>query len=275
MANGLLRGPAFRMSQRLGEILVAHGAIDAGQLHAALMHQVARSQPLGASLVELRLCSGDQVLAGLAAQAGLPSIDLDQQTPDHSLRGSWTREDAKRYRAVPLRLDARFGILSIAVSAPASQERLEALRVATRARALQVFLATDLAIGRAITRVYGPRPPAQPVILAYGWPEEDGRTLISGLAAQGMPGRIVSSAEALSAGPREILLAPISAMEALLHGARCRALLIAAGKHGEELPRAEKLDACGFLLAPLDMDCVVRAIQRCHQLLGVRPQAAA
>ena len=58
MANGLLSGGPLSMSQRLGEILVAHGAIDAGQLHAALMHGRSRSQPLGASLVELRLCSG-------------------------------------------------------------------------------------------------------------------------------------------------------------------------------------------------------------------------
>ncbi|HEY8210060.1 MAG TPA: hypothetical protein VIG99_21390 [Myxococcaceae bacterium] len=239
------------------------------------MHQRGRSQPLGTSLVELNLCSRAQVLAGLAAQAGLPLIDLDQQVPDRKLLWAWPREVAERYRAVPLRMEERFGILCIAVAAPASQERLEELRVATKARALQAFVATDRAIARAIERAYGPKQPAQTALLLYGWPPEDGEWLLASLAEQGIPGRIVSSSEALSAGPKDILLAPVTAMEALLQGARCRALLIAAAKQGEDFPRAERLDACSFVTAPLDMDCVVRAVQRCHQLLGARTQAAA
>jgi hypothetical protein len=263
------------MTQRLGEILLAHGAIDTFQLQDALTHQRVRGRPLGASLVDLRLCSNDQVLAALAAQAGLPPIDLDRETPDASLARLLSRAAAEHFHAVPLHFDERTGVMSVAVGAPATQEHLEDLRAATGVKALRAFLAADDAIARGIGRMFAPRRAGAPTILVYGWPEEDARTLVQGLAAQRIPGRVASSADVLTAGQREIVLAPVSAMEALLGGGRCRALLIAAAKRAEDFPRAEKLDACSFLLAPLDMDCVVRAIQRCHQLLGVSPQRAA
>ena len=276
MASGLLSGGAPSMTQRLGEILLAHGTIDTFQLQDALTHQRLRGRPLGASLVDLRLCSNDQVLAALAAQSGLPPIDLDRETPDPSLSRLLSRAAVEHFHAVPLHHDARTGVLSIAVAAPATQEHLEDLRAATGAKALRAFLATDEAVGRAIVRVYTAKRAGAPTILVYGWPEEDARTLVEGLAAQRLSGRVAASADVLSAGPREIVLAPVSAMEALLGGrGRCRSLLIAAAKRAEDFPRAEKLDACSFLLAPLDMDCVVRAIQRCYQLLGVSPQRAA
>jgi len=257
------------MSQRLGEILLAHGSIDPGQLQAALAYQRERGRLLGDALLELRYCNQGQVLAGLAAQAGLPPIDLDREMPDRTLAGLMSRADAERFRAVPLRQEAGTGVLTVAVAPPATQEQLEELREATGARALRLFIATGEAVTRAIARLYTPRRTSLPTILLYGWPEDAAETLMSGLAERQIPSRQVSATEALAAGTRDILLAPIPAMEALLGRERCSSLLIAAAKHAEDFPRAEKLDACGFLLAPLDMDCVVRAIQRCHQLLGI------
>jgi len=265
------------MSQRLGEILHAHGSIDAAQLQAALTYQRTTSRPLGEALVQLRLCSEAQVLAALAAQAGLPPIDLDQEALDRGLAGLLLRDAAERFQAVPLRRDERMRALAVAVAAPASPERLEQLREATGAKALQAFLASDQAISRAIARLYSPRQAgqAQPTILVYGWPEDAAKTLMDGFAARDVPGRIAGAVEARAAGPGDIILAPVAAMEALLGKERCPALLIAAAKRAEDFPRAEKLDACSFLLAPLDMDCVVRAIQRCHQLLGIPSRQAA
>jgi hypothetical protein len=264
------------MTQRLGEILLAHGSIDTDQLQAALTHQRLQGRRLGASLVDLRLCSNDQVLAALAAQAGLPPLDLDHEKVDPAVAPRFlTRAAAEHFRSVPLHFDEQSRVLSVAVGAPATSEQLEDLRAATGVRALRAFLATDEAIARAIGKVYAPKPTGAPPLLVYGWSEEDGRTLVQGLAVQGIPARVASSAEVLTAGTKEIVLAPVSAMEALLGGGRCRSLLIAAAKNSADFPRAEKLDACSFLLAPLDMDCVVRAIQRCYQLVGVRPQRAA
>ncbi|HVE84848.1 MAG TPA: hypothetical protein VND93_18455 [Myxococcales bacterium] len=262
------------MSQRLGEILMAHGAIDAGQLQTALAHQYRRGRPLGDALVDLRLCSSAQVLAALAAQAGLPPIDLEQEPLDASLAEAIPRAAAERYRAVPLRHDEVLGVLAVAIAAPASQAALEGLRSTSGVRRLQPFLATDQAIAQAISKIYAARAPAQPTILLYGWPEATGQKLVAGLGAQQIPARIATASETAAAGPRDVVLAPVPSMEALLMGRACRALLIAAAKRAEDFPRAEKLAACSFLLAPLDMDCVVRAVQRCHQLLGHRAQRA-
>jgi hypothetical protein len=226
------------MNQRLGEILLAHGSIDTFQLQDALTHQRLRGRRLGASLVDLRLCRNDQVLAALAAQAGLPPIDLDRETPDASLVRFLSRAAAEHFRAVPLHHDERTGVMSIAVGAPATPDHLEDLRAAVGARALQAFLAADEAISRGIARMYSPKAGASPV-LVYGWPEEDAGTLVQGLAAQRLPGRVANSMDVLTAGPREIVLAPVSAMEALLAGGRCKSLLIAAAMRAEEFPRAE------------------------------------
>src|SRR5262245_19127256 len=182
-----------------------------------------------------------------------------------------SREAAEHFHAVRLRREQRMGILAVAVAAPVSQEKLEALREAAGARALQVFLASDYQIARGIARLYAAQAKAQPTLLLYGWPEDAAKTLLAGLAGQNIPARIAGATEAAQAGQRDIVMAPIPAMEALLSGARRRALLIAAAKRAEDFHRAEKMDACGFLLAPLDLDCVVRAVQRCHQILGVTP----
>src|SRR5437868_8475865 len=98
------------MTQRLGDILLAHGTIDTFQLQDALTHQRARGRRLGASLVDLRLCRNDQVLAALAAQAGLPPIDLDRETPDAALSRFLSRAAAEHFHAVPLRHDERTGV---------------------------------------------------------------------------------------------------------------------------------------------------------------------
>src|SRR5262245_50255140 len=137
------------MSQRLGEILQAHGSIDAAELQTALTYQRATGRPLGDALVELRLCSDAQVLAALAAQAGLPPIDLDKEALDRGLAGLLARDAAERFKAVPLRRDDRMRALAVAVAAPSSPDRLEQLRAATGAKALQAFLATDQSIARA------------------------------------------------------------------------------------------------------------------------------
>jgi hypothetical protein len=126
-------------------------------------------------------------------------------------------------------------------------------------------VAADQAISRAINRLYGD-PSQRPTVLLYGWQEHACRQLVQALDGQQISARPIGAMEAMVAGPSSILLAPIPAMEALLEGVRCRALLIAVGSRQTDFPRAEALDACSFLLAPLDMDCLVRAVQRCQQL---------
>ncbi len=74
-----------------------------------------------------------------------------------------------------------------------------------------------------------------------------------------------------------MVIAPLPAMEALFPGAqRMRGHYVAAGKVPEtDLPRAERLGAKGFVVAPIDTDLLLRAIRRCRRLADeTQPNAA-
>ena len=64
------------MSDRLGDLLVAQGVVDAQQIGKALALQKTRKIPLGEALVSLGLATEDQVWRVLARQHKLPFVDL-------------------------------------------------------------------------------------------------------------------------------------------------------------------------------------------------------
>src|SRR5205823_2329457 len=74
IADAPARKPAPRnlTGLRLGEILLAHGAVTRERLDEALAAQTERGGRLGEVLVSLKACSEDQVLKALAAQLELP-----------------------------------------------------------------------------------------------------------------------------------------------------------------------------------------------------------
>jgi type IV pilus assembly protein PilB len=64
------------MSDRLGDLLVAQGVVDAQQIGKALALQKTRKIPLGEALVSLGVATEDQVWRVLARQHKLPFVDL-------------------------------------------------------------------------------------------------------------------------------------------------------------------------------------------------------
>ncbi len=80
----------------LGEILLGMGAIDSLKLKSALAFQRQWGTPLGRALVENNLCSREQVLVGLARQAGMSVIDLSTVQPSAAALASIDALDAVR-----------------------------------------------------------------------------------------------------------------------------------------------------------------------------------
>src|SRR2546427_8488027 len=74
IAEAPARKPAGRglAGLRIGEILLAHGAVTREKLEEALAAQGERGGRLGEVLVSLKACSEEQVLKALAAQLELP-----------------------------------------------------------------------------------------------------------------------------------------------------------------------------------------------------------
>ncbi|MDO8631617.1 MAG: hypothetical protein Q7R41_14115, partial [Phycisphaerales bacterium] len=68
-----------KKQKKLGETLVGWGIIDANALADALQYAKEHNKRIGEALVELELCSEDDVAKALASQFGLEYVDLDKQ----------------------------------------------------------------------------------------------------------------------------------------------------------------------------------------------------
>ena len=71
-------GPVF---QRLGEILIYRGKIDADGLARALELQQERGDKLGKILVDMGMLAQRDVLAALSDQLGVPLVTVDGPPP--------------------------------------------------------------------------------------------------------------------------------------------------------------------------------------------------
>jgi type IV pilus assembly protein PilB len=143
------------MKKRLGDILLAHGAVEAIQLQAALAFQRQWGVPLGQVVVDQRFCTAGQVLAALAEQTGVAAVDLDAEPLNPMLARLVSVKVAEAHRVVPLRLEGpRDAVLVVAIAAPASLASLDAVKSVSGKTRVVPRLATDAAIQRAIGRLY-------------------------------------------------------------------------------------------------------------------------
>jgi type IV pilus assembly protein PilB len=166
----------MQTKKRLGEILVEMGAVDELQLQSALAYQRKWGVPLGQVVVDLRFCSGEQVLGALAQQTGVPAVTLDAELLEPTLARLVPRRLAEQHRVVPLRVEGpRDMVLVVAIAAPASMHSLDAVRSVAGKLRVVPMLATDAAISRAIERLYlgGAEAPRRPVSVAISLPEAD------------------------------------------------------------------------------------------------------
>ncbi|GIX22273.1 MAG: MSHA biogenesis protein MshE [Gammaproteobacteria bacterium] len=92
--------PAAPRRIRLGDLLVAQGAISAEQLQQALAQQRRLGRKLGQTLVALGYIDEDRLLRILAEQLKLPLVDLRQRELDPELVRRLPETVARRHRAV-------------------------------------------------------------------------------------------------------------------------------------------------------------------------------
>jgi hypothetical protein len=142
-------------AKKLGEILVQLGFLTPERLDAVLMHQRQWGVSLGRAAVAKNFCTEAQVLEALSRQLGFPAIALDGEELNPMLSSLLSQKDAEKHHAVPIRLaGARGEVLVVAMAAPATVASQDAVLALTRKARLQIFLATDEALHRAIGRVY-------------------------------------------------------------------------------------------------------------------------
>jgi type IV pilus assembly protein PilB len=138
--------------QKIGEILVAQGAITEAQLKEALTWQRGRRAKLGEAVVQLGFTDEVTVARALAKQSGMPFVDLDKGKVAPALVQRVPKEAVTRLRIVPLM--EKEGKIVVAVDDPATALQLDDLSFVLNAP-VQAALATVSAVARKIKELYG------------------------------------------------------------------------------------------------------------------------
>jgi hypothetical protein len=223
------------------------------------------------------LCSEADVLHALSVQLGIAAVDLEQEPPDPALARLVPARIARQYRVVPLRVEQQEReVLHVALPAPASLEALDAVRAVSGKPRVEPRLASDAALARALTSLYGveladaPHPkfsrgtgPGAPVLL-YGWPPVTAVLLTRTLAQEGIEARVATPLEVMHTRAGDVVLAPLTAMEGLLLGETHLAgtLIVHGAAEEEGYERARRVGARGYLASPHDGELVLRAVRR-------------
>lgn len=96
---------------RLGDLLVAQQMITEAQLQTALAEQKTSGRKLGRTLIDLEYVEENTLLTLLSQQLEMPFIDLTNYNFDTALIQTLPETVARRYRVIPLKLEADGAVL--------------------------------------------------------------------------------------------------------------------------------------------------------------------
>ncbi|GAB6171447.1 ATPase, T2SS/T4P/T4SS family [Paradesulfitobacterium aromaticivorans] len=138
--------------KRLGEILIAGGAITQSQLEEALKAQKNLGLRLGEVLIKQGLVTEDDILRTMQSQLGLPSIDLNRVVVPEQILKMLPETVVRKYTVLPIELTN--GQLMVATSDPTDYFALDDIRLAS-GMMIKPCLAKKGDILKAIDRFYG------------------------------------------------------------------------------------------------------------------------
>ena len=154
-AEGESTGPRF---QRLGEILIDRGKIEASDLERALELQQERGDKLGKILVDMGLIAQRDMLAALSDQLGIALIAIDGPPPAAPELEGLSHRFLRQCRAYPVALADN--VLTVAMADPLDFETIAALR-AFSGLDIRTALASEQEVLDAIDKHYGETERAQ------------------------------------------------------------------------------------------------------------------
>src|SRR5262249_53382276 len=140
-ASADLAPPAIR--HRLGERLVARGLITEQQLEQALEVQRRSKAFLGQIVVDLGFVSADVIGPLLAAEFGVPYVDLLSVRPDPEAVALLPEHAAREAQAIPIRIVG--DVLEVAMADPLDVAAIDTIHLQTGKRiAPQLTMAWEL-----------------------------------------------------------------------------------------------------------------------------------
>lgn len=158
------------MRKKLGEILIASGAISEEQLRSALALQNQRTVLIGQALIEQGATDESTVYRALAKQARLPFVDLSERTPPARLTDLLDSKAAWELEAIPVA--EKDGDLVVAVADPQKVVVVDTLQFLLD-RGIVLAMTTPEGLRGALTRVFGEQDSASgPTAEGFGHEDE-------------------------------------------------------------------------------------------------------
>ena len=144
-----------RKKLRMGDLLVAAGAITEEQLQQALTLQKEKGQKLGRTLVEEGFISQELLIAVLTQQLGVEFIDLKACKFDDDVLNLIPEDIVMKYNAVPLGYDENNpNVLRVAMADPMDIIATDDISIVTGCQ-IEVLLAMEEDIQSTIFKYYG------------------------------------------------------------------------------------------------------------------------
>ena len=144
-----------RKKIRIGDLLVAAGAISEEQLQEALTVQKEKGQKLGQTLLEEGFISRELFIAVLTQQMGVEYIELKGVKLDEEILSLIPEDIVMKYNVIPLGFDeANPNVLRVAMTDPMDIIAVDDISIATGSQ-VEPLLAMEDEISETIGKYYG------------------------------------------------------------------------------------------------------------------------
>lgn len=144
-----------RKKIRIGDVLVAAGAITEEQLQEGLAKQKETGRKLGNALVDLGFISNDMLITVLTTQLGIDYIELKGAKIEEKVIHMVPESMVTKYQAIPIEVDPdNPNILKVAMADPMDIMAMDDIGLVTNLQ-VEPMLASEEAIRAAIDKYYG------------------------------------------------------------------------------------------------------------------------
>ena len=224
---------------RLGELLLAVGAIDPDSLREALARQRRTGDRIGQILLSMGAIGEDRLASALAQQLHVPYVRYDALSPTPAALAELPETICRAHRMLPL--EVTDGSLVVAMSDPLDPDGAHALRAASRLPA-RIVIASESGIAAALERIHaGHYVTLSTTELIRRRPEESAHHVLS----RGQKVVLAATLAALTVGfataavPTLIVLAIVSTLAYLTISTYKLALVLRTLDKAPELPVSE------------------------------------
>lgn len=144
-----------RKKIRIGDVLVAAGAITEEQLQEGLAKQKETGRKLGNALVDLGFISNDMLITVLTTQLGIDHIELKGAKIEDKVIHMVPESMVTKYQAIPIEVDPdNPNILKVAMADPMDIMAMDDIGLVTNLQ-VEPMLASEEGIKNAIDKYYG------------------------------------------------------------------------------------------------------------------------